>query len=96
MNWAKNNIDQVEGVIAEAGYVNQEIADPAANFGARVLTLGAEKDTGNARITRIAESFDQMKTSSIGYSKSKYSYPVVELFGLGSASFISGTPPLAI
>ena len=37
-----------------------------------------------------------MKASSIGYSKSKYSYPVVELFGLGSASFISGTPPLSI
>ena len=58
MNWAHDHIDQVEGVIAEAGYVNQNIADPAANFGTRVLTLGADKDTGVARITRIAESFD--------------------------------------
>merc|ERR1712166_320052 len=69
------------------------IDDPASNYGAPFLTIGAEFDGWMARITRIAESFDQMKSSKLGYDKSKYSYPVVVLPGLGHASFLSGIPP---
>jgi hypothetical protein len=38
-----------------------------------------------ARITRISESFDQMKSSSLGYDISKYRYPVVVVPGLNHA-----------
>jgi hypothetical protein len=37
-----------------------------------------------------------MKNSSIGFDKSKYSYPVVMIEGLNHASFLSGIPPSAV
>lgn len=58
-----------------------------------MLTVGAEYDGWMARITRIAETYDQMKSSSIGYQNSKYSYPVVVIPGAGHASFLTGIPP---
>ncbi len=61
-----------------------------------VLTVGGEMDGWMARITRIAQAYDQMKNSSIGFDKSKYSYPVVMIEGLNHASFLSGIPPSAV
>jgi hypothetical protein len=37
-----------------------------------------------------------MKNSSIGYDKSKYSFPVVMIEGLNHASFFSGVPPSTV
>ena len=91
--WGHANPETVEGVFVEGGYAPLAIEDPAANYGAPFLTLGAEFDGWMARITRMAEAHDEMTSSSIGYDKSKYSYPVVVLPGLGHASFLSGTPP---
>jgi hypothetical protein len=91
--WGHSNPASVEAVFVEGGYAPMAIADPAANYGAPFLTVGAEFDGWMARITRIAESFDQMRSSKIGYETSKYSYPVVVLPGLGHASFLSGIPP---
>jgi hypothetical protein len=68
------------------------IDDPAKNYGVPLLTVGAEYD-GLSKITRISLSFDQMVSSSIGYSTSKYTYPVVVLPGVNHASFLSGIPP---
>ena len=90
LDWAKNNLSQVEGVIAEAGYVDEQIQDPAAHFGTRVLTIGADMDIGVARASRIALALDAVKNSSIGYSKSKYNFPVVELLGANSVNFFDG------
>lgn len=77
-------------------YVSKSIHDPALNYGVPVLTVGGEMDGWMARITRIAQAYDQMKNSSIGFDKSKYSYPVVIIEGLNHASFLSGIPPSAV
>jgi len=39
-------------------YIGRDLLDPVANYGAPVLTVGAELDGWMARITRIAHSFD--------------------------------------
>jgi len=93
LEWARAHPSQVKGVIAEAGYIDEQIQDPAANFGTRVLTLGADMDTGAARSTRLAIALDAVKNSSVGWSKSKYSHPVVELLGANTVNFISGAVP---
>ena len=49
-----------------------------------------------ARITRIALSYDQMKSTEIGYENSKYTHPVVIIAGMNHASFLTGTPPSAV
>jgi len=47
-------------------------------------------------MTRIAESYDQMKSSSIGFDTSRYTYPVVLIPGISHASFLSGVPPTKV
>lgn len=91
--WGHANPETAEAVFVLGGYAPLAIKDPAANYGAPFLTLGAEFDGWMARITRMAEAYDEMTSSSIGIEKSKYSYPVVVLPGLGHASFLSGIPP---
>jgi len=39
-------------------YVAKSVQDPVKNYGAPVLTVGAEMDGWMARITRIAEAYD--------------------------------------
>ena len=58
LDYARANPSQVKGVIAEAGFVDEQIQDPAVNFGTRVLTLGADMDLGIARSTRLAIALD--------------------------------------
>lgn len=94
--WAHSNVKQVEGVFLWGSYVMKSVSDPALNFGAPVLTLGGELDGWMARITRIAESYDQMKSSSVGYEISKYSHPVILIPGMNHASFLTGTPPSTV
>ena len=53
-----------EGVFLWGAYVDRAVADPLKAQKAPVLTLGAELDGGDGRIMRIAESFDQMQSSS--------------------------------
>lgn len=91
--WGHGKGDIVEGVFAEGAYAPMSIEDPALNYGVPFLTVGAEFDGWMARITRMAEAYDEMTSSKLGYDKSKYSYPVVVLPGLGHASFLSGIPP---
>ena len=56
--------------------------------------MGGEYDGWAASVSRISLSYDQMVSSKEGYSKSKYTYPVVTLPGVNHASFLSGvTPP---
>ena len=93
MKWARENPAHVKGVIAEAGFIDESIHDPAANFGSRVLTLGADMDLGVARSTRVAIALDAVKNSSVGWANSKYSHPVVELLGANTVNFISGEVP---
>lgn len=95
-SWAHTNAKEVEGVFVWGSYTSKSISDPAKNYGAPFLTVGAELDGWMARITRIAEAYDQMKSSSIGYETSKYSHPVVLIPGLNHASFLKGTPPSAV
>lgn len=85
-----------EGVFAWGAYVDRKVIDPAKNYGAPYLTVGAELDGGLARIMRIAESYDQMKSTSLDPAVAKYSYPVVVVPGMNHASFLSGTPPAAV
>jgi hypothetical protein len=89
-------LKSAEGVFAWGAYVDRKIVDPAKNYGAPYLTVGAELDGGLARIIRIAESFDQMTSSSIGLDVSRYTYPVVVIPGMNHASFLSGIPPKAV
>jgi len=89
-------LSTAEGVFAWGAYVDRKVVDPAKNYGAPYLTLGAELDGGLARIIRIAESYDQMKSSSLDPAVVKYSYPVVVIPGMNHASFLSGTPPAAV
>jgi len=95
-SWAHSNVAQVEGVILWGSYVSKSVLDFPKNYGAPVLTVGAELDGWMARITRIAEAYDHMKSSSVGFEKSKYSHPVVLIPGMNHASFLSGTPPSAV
>jgi hypothetical protein len=95
-SWAHSNVAQVEGVILWGSYVSKSVPDFPKNYGAPVLTVGAELDGWMARITRIAEAYDKMKTSTVGYENSKYSHPVVLIPGMNHASFLSGTPPSAV
>ena len=67
--WGHENPETVEAVFVEGGYAPMAIKDPAANYGAPFLTLGAEFDGWMARITRMAEAYDEMKSSSIGMHK---------------------------
>lgn len=94
--WAHTAGDQVLGVVLQGGYVTRAIADPARNYGAPVLTVGAEYDGWLASVTRISLSFDQMLSSHEGYSKSKYTYTTVVLPGLSHASFLSGSTPAKV
>ena len=93
LNWARAYPAHVKGVIAEGGFMDESIHDPAANFGLRVLTLGADMDLGVARSTRVAIALDAVKSSSVGWATSKYSHPVVELLGANTVNFISGAVP---
>ena len=77
-------------------YVAKSVGNPAENYGAPVLTVGAELDGWMARITRIALSYDQMVSSATGYASSKYTHPVVVIPGMNHASFLTGTPPSAV
>ena len=77
-------------------YVAKSVQDPVKNYGAPVLTVGAEMDGWMARITRIAEAYDQIKTSEVAYETAKYTHPVVLIPGMNHASFLSGTPPSAV
>jgi len=77
-------------------YAANSIKDPAKNYGAPFMTVGAQFDGWMARVTRIAESYDQMKHSDLDYSDAKYSYPVVMIPGISHASFLSGIPPSAV
>lgn len=56
--WANGKTDGVEGTFVWGSYASKSIEDPAKNFGAPLLTVGAEFDGWLARITRIALSFD--------------------------------------
>ena len=55
------------------------------------MTVGAEYDGWMARITRIAQSYDQMMSSPI--EDAMYKYPVVMIPGADHASFLTGIPP---
>jgi hypothetical protein len=57
-SWAHSNIDQVEGVFVMGAYAANSIEDPANNYGAPFLTVGAQFDGWMARVTRIAKSYD--------------------------------------
>jgi alpha-beta hydrolase superfamily lysophospholipase len=58
-SWGKKRNDsQIEGVFLWGSYIGRDLVDPVANYGAPVLTVGAELDGWMARITRIAHSFD--------------------------------------
>ena len=50
-------------------------------------------DLGIARSTRLAIALDAVQNSSVGWSNSKYSHPVVELLGANTVNFISGVVP---
>jgi hypothetical protein len=89
-------LSSAEGAFAWGAYVDRKVVDPAKNYGAPYLTLGAELDGGLARIIRIAESYDQMKSSSVDPAVAKYTYPVVVIPGMNHASFLSGIPPAAV
>jgi hypothetical protein len=65
-SWAHTNAQQVKGVFMWGSYINDAILDPAKDYGAPSLTVGAEMDGWMARITRIAKSYDRMKASSLG------------------------------
>jgi hypothetical protein len=77
-------------------YVAKSVQDPVKNYGAPVLTVGAEMDGWMARITRIAEAYDQIKSSEVAYETAKYTHPVVLIPGMNHASFLSGIPPSAV
>jgi len=53
-----------EGTFAWGAYVSRKVKDPAKNYVSPFLTVGAENDGWLARITRIAESYDQMRSST--------------------------------
>jgi hypothetical protein len=55
------------------------------------MTVGAQYDGWMARITRIAQSFDQMMSSPI--EDSMLTYPVVMIPGADHASFLTGIRP---
>lgn len=91
-SWGASATD-AEGIFAWGAYVNKGTEDPAKNYNVPFMTVGAELDGWMARISRIALSYDQMVSSSIGYENSKYTYPVVVIPGISHASFLSGIPP---
>jgi hypothetical protein len=92
-SWVHENTQDAEGAFAWGAYVSRSVEDPAKNYGVPFLTVGAQFDGWMARITRMAFAFDQMKSSSIGYENSKYSYPVMVIPGANHASFFTGEPP---
>jgi len=74
-SWAHSNTDQVEGVFLWGSYVAKSVEDPVKNYGAPVLTVGAEMDGWMARITRIALAYDQMKNSEVSYQTASIRTP---------------------
>lgn len=97
-DWVHKNPEDAEGAFGWGAYVGLKVADPVKNFGNGLpyLTVGAQYDGWMARITRIAEAYDQMKSSDVGFENSKYSYPVVVIPGADHASFLSGIPPAKV
>jgi hypothetical protein len=93
--YAKEN-EKALGTFLLGSYVSISVQDPAANYGSPVMTVGAQYDGWMARITRIAEAYDQMKSSSIGFDTSRYTYPVVLIPGISHASFLTGVPPAKV
>ena len=90
-DWVHKNLDDAEGAFLWGAYVGHKVEDPVKNYGVPVLTVGAQYDGWMARITRIAQSFDQMMSSPI--EDAMYKYPVVMIPGADHASFLSGIPP---
>ena len=95
-SYINTNHGDAEGAFVWGAYVNAGVEDPAKNYPVPILTVGAELDGWMARITRIAEAYDQMKSSSVGYDTAKLTHPVVLVPGLNHASFLTGTPPSAV
>mmetsp|Transcript_11799 Transcript_11799/g.19923 ORF Transcript_11799/g.19923 Transcript_11799/m.19923 type:complete len:221 (+) Transcript_11799:405-1067(+) len=90
---AKSEAD-MKGVFVLGSYASKAIHDPVANYGVPFMTVGGELDGWMARITRIALSYDQMRSHDYGSSGlSNYTFPVVLIPGLNHASFLSGIPP---
>jgi hypothetical protein len=82
------------GVIAWGSYASRAIEDPVKDYGTPFLTVGGELDGWMARTTRIAVSFDRMRSHNYAISGlSNYTYPVVVVPGLNHASFLTGEPP---
>lgn len=95
-SWVQGNADDAMGTFLWGSYVGHSVEDPAKNYKSPVLTVGAEFDGWMARITRIAQSYDQMLSSSLDKTEARYRYPVVLIEGLNHASFLSGIPPSAV
>lgn len=90
-DWVHKNQEDAEGAFLWGAYVGHKVEDPVKNYGVPVLTVGAQYDGWMARITRIAQAFDQMISSPI--EDAMFTYPVVMIPGADHASFLTGIPP---
>jgi hypothetical protein len=92
-SWVQDNGDDALATFLWGAYVTHAVDDPAKNYRSPVLTVGGEFDGWMARITRMAQAYDQMLSSSLGATEARYRYPVVNIEGLNHATFLSGIPP---
>ncbi|ESO97511.1 hypothetical protein LOTGIDRAFT_152602 [Lottia gigantea] len=89
-NYGKSNSKLVKGIILFASYLTK--GNKLADYPIPVLTVSGDLD-GLTRLTRIADTFEELKGDVAKRSDAKYRTPVIMMTGVNHGQFASGTMP---
>ncbi|XP_067683462.1 uncharacterized protein [Haliotis asinina] len=92
-NYGKSHAKQLKGILLLASYITK--GNPLSQYPVPVLTISGDLD-GNTRITRIADSFQELQSDVAKNANAMYRTPVVIMSGINHAQFASGTMPSGV
>ncbi|XP_067654544.1 uncharacterized protein [Haliotis asinina] len=92
-NYGKSHANQLKGILLLASYITT--GNPLSLYPVPVLTISGDLD-GNTRITRIADSFQELQSDVSKNANAMYRTPVVIMSGINHAQFASGTMPSGV
>ncbi|KAK6191736.1 hypothetical protein SNE40_003342 [Patella caerulea] len=87
-NYGKSN--PVKGILLFGSYLTK--GNKLSDYPVPVLTISGDLD-GLTRVTRIAESFEELKANAAKSQNAIYRTPVIVLNGVNHGQFSSGTMP---
>ncbi|XP_071104985.1 uncharacterized protein [Haliotis cracherodii] len=92
-NHGKSHAKQLKGILLLASYITK--GNPLSQYPLPVLTISGDLD-GNTRITRIADTFQELQSDVAKDANAMYRTPVVIMSGINHAQFASGTMPSGV